>query len=102
MSRKLMALLVSSTMALGSISTSGWSAPASIRQIGASGVQAALPETRNVPPLAPAGAAGIREAQGSGGNELYIIGGFIVVFALLWVIDNGNDDDDVPSSSGTH
>jgi hypothetical protein len=102
MSRKLMVILVSSTMALGSISTGAWSAPASTQPIETSGVQTMIAETKNVPPLAPAGAARIREAQGAGGNELWIIGGFLAVYALLWILDSGNDDDDVPSGTGTH
>ena len=92
MSRKLMALLVSGTIALAPLSTSAWSAPGS----------SAPAETKNAPPLAPAGPAGIREAQGSGGNEAWIIGGFIAVFALLWIIDSGNDDNGVPAITGTN
>ena len=101
MSRKLMAILVSSTLALGSISTSGWSAPASAQQIGA---QSTLAGAQNAPPLTPAGAAGIREAQGATGNEGWIIAGFIGVFALLWLLDSGgdDDDDDTPSGTGTN
>ena len=96
MPRKLIALLISSTLAFSGVSTSGWSATG-VRQAPTDG--ATILEVKNVPPLAPAGAAGIRVAQGSGGNELYIIGGFIAVFALLWLIDSGNDGDDVPSGT---
>src|SRR5262245_60323538 len=100
MSRKLIALFVSTTIALANVSTAAWSAPASA-PLKASAVQAAKAESKNVPPLTPAGAAGIRQAQGSGGNELYYIGGFVAVFGLLWLIDSGNGDDDDNNSSGT-
>jgi hypothetical protein len=103
MSRRLTAILVSSAIALGSINTSAWSAPAWTQHIEAAAVQTAPPETKNVPPLAPAGAAGIREAQGAAGNEGWIIAGFIAVFALFWILDSdGDDDDDVPSGTGTN
>ena len=94
MSRKLMAILVSSTLALGTVSTSAWSATESASQVVASSV-------KNTPPLAPAGAAGIRQAQGSEGHELWILGGFIVVFGLLILIDSGNGNDN-EAPTGTH
>src|SRR5262245_57385013 len=101
MSRKLMAIFVASTLALGSISTSGWSAPAST-QVDTSGGQAARSETKNVPPLQPAGAAGVREAQGRG-NELWIIGGFIAVYVLLVLLGSNDDEEEaVPVTSGTN
>jgi hypothetical protein len=64
--------------------------------------KAAHARTKNLPPLAPAGAAGIREAQGAAGNEGWIIAGFIGVFALLWLLDSGGDDDDDEVPSGTN
>jgi hypothetical protein len=99
MSRKLIAVFLSTALALGSISTSAWSA-GSPRAAEASGMQAALVESKNVPPLSPAGAAGIREAQGAG-NQGWIIGGFIAVYLLLVLLDSGGDDDDDDISPGT-
>jgi hypothetical protein len=101
MSRKLTAIVVASTLALGSISTSAWSAPGQTQQVAVSGTEAARSEARNVPPLAPAGAAGIREAQG-GGNEVWIIGGFIALYVLLVLIGQDDDDDDTVPSTGTN
>ena len=99
MSRKLIAVFLSSTLALGSISTSAWSAPSSTPTIAVSDAQSAPTEPKNVPPLAPAGAAGIREAQGTG-NQGWIVGGFIAVYVLLVLLDGaGDDDDDAPSGT---
>jgi len=102
MPRKLIALFVASTLGLGSISTSAWSAPGPTQQVKASGATTARSEAKNVPPLAAAGAAGIREAQGAG-NELYILGGFVGVFVLLTLLDTDNDDNvPVPTTTGTN
>src|SRR5262245_34759823 len=102
MSRKLMAMFVASTLALGSISTSGWSAPTSTQVDTSGGQVTARSETKNVPPLQPAGAAGVREAQG-GGNELWIIGGFIGVYVLLVLLGSNDDEEEaVPVTSGTN
>jgi hypothetical protein len=101
MSRKLIAVLLSSTLSFGSISTSAWSAgPTHSNEM--SRVQTALLESKkNIPPLSPAGAAGIREAQGAG-NQGWILGGFIAVYLLLVLLDGaGDDDDDDDAPSGT-
>jgi hypothetical protein len=99
MSRKLIAVLLSSTLSFGSISTSAWSAgPTHSNDM--SGAQAALLESKNIPPLSPAGAAGIREAQGAG-NQGWILGGFIAVYLLLVLLDGAGDDDDDDAPSGT-
>ena len=100
MSRKLIAVLVSSTMMFANISTSAWSAAGAAQTVNAGGAQIAASETKNVPPLAPAGAAGIREAQGAG-NAGWIVGGFIAVYVLLVLLDGLGDDDDDDAPTGT-
>ena len=100
MSRKLIAVLLSTTLAFGSISTSAWSA-GSAQPTAAAAAQTALVESKNVPPLSPAGAAGIKQAQGTG-NQGWILAGFIGVYLLLVLLDGaGDDDDEVPSTTGT-
>jgi hypothetical protein len=100
MSRKLIAVLLSSSLAFGSISTSAWSA-GSTQSIEAPGAQTALVASKNSPPLSPAGAAGIREAQGTG-NQGWILAGFVGVYLLLVLLDGaGDDDDDISPGTGT-
>jgi hypothetical protein len=103
MSRKLIAIFVSIALAFGSISTNGWSAPAETQPIAASEMQGGVWETKNIPPLLPAGAAGVREAQGMGGNEAWILAGFIAAFLLFVLLDSGGDDDEdeIPAGTGT-
>jgi len=99
MSRKLMAVLVSTAMAFGSVSTSAWSAGEPAKQTAQTSVAA-----KNQSPLPAAGAAGIKQAQGAGDNSALILGGLIVgsiVLALLLT----EDDDDVgggPPTTGTN
>jgi hypothetical protein len=101
MSRKITALFLSSALALGSISTSAWSAPGSTQSIVPASTQTARAEGKNAPPLSPAGAAGIREAQGAG-NAGWILGGFVGVYLLLVLLDSGgDDDDDISPGTGT-
>ncbi|MGH7490229.1 MAG: hypothetical protein ACREMY_32175, partial [bacterium] len=63
MSRKMMAVLVSTAIALGSVSTSAWSAGEPAKQTTQTSVAA-----KNESPLPAAGAAGIKPAQGAGDN----------------------------------
>ena len=95
MSRKLMAALLSSTLVLGSVSTSAWSAPDAANQTQSD-------QTKNQAPLAPAGAAGIKQAQGVFGEypllTLALIGGAI---ALVWILLDDDDDDEEVPSTGT-
>jgi hypothetical protein len=95
MSRKLMAALLSSTLVLGTISTSAWSAP--------DANQAQSEQAQNQAPLPPAGAAGIKQAQGFIENypllTIAVIGG---VIALVWILlDDDDDDEEAPSTTGT-
>jgi hypothetical protein len=96
MSRKLMAVFLSSALAFGSVSTSAWSAS------NAPGSQAQSVQTvdpaRNQPPLPPAGAASIEQAQGFIRNyPLLTIAIVAGVVALVWILVDDDDD----SSTGT-
>jgi hypothetical protein len=89
MSRKLMAVLVSTAMALGSVSTSAWSAGEPAKQTTQTSVAA-----KNQSPLPAAGAAGIKQAQGAGDNSALILGGLIIgsiVLAILLTEDDENN-----------
>ena len=90
MSRKLMAMLVSSALVFGSVTTSAWSATET----------AAAAPTQNSSPLPAGGAAGIKEAQGFDENSpwlgLGIVAGIVII---AWVLlDDGDDDDEAPST----
>ena len=96
MSRKLMAVLLSSALVFGSVGTSAWSAP----DVGANQAQSVQGEpAKNQAPLPPAGAAGIQQAQGLLGNypllTLALIGGAI---ALVWLLIDDDDDEEAPST----
>ena len=87
MSRKMMAVLVSTAMAFSSIGPSAWAAGEPTKQT----TQTAA---KNQSPLPAGGAAGIKQAQGGGDNSALILGGLIVgsiVLAIL-LVDNGDDD----------
>jgi hypothetical protein len=93
MSRQLMAILVSSALAFGNISTSAWSAPAAAQSVAAA---------KNQAPLPPAGAAGIKQAQGQGIEPwaaIAIVAGIFLVGVLL--LESDDDDSGGPSTTGT-
>ena len=94
MSRKLMTALLSSTLILGSVSTSAWSAPDAANQ--------PQSDQTNRAPLPPAGAAGIKQAQGFIQDypilTIALIGG---VIALVWILLDDDDDDEEVPSTGT-
>jgi hypothetical protein len=96
MSRKLMAVLLSSALVFGSVGTSAWSAP-DVSNHAPSAQSADQP--KNQAPLPPAGAAGIQQAQGLLGNypllTLALIGGAI---ALVWILIDDDDDEEAPST----
>ena len=94
MMRKLAALIVSSAVLLGSM-TAASSAQSPSAQPGT-----AVPPTgtvladRNPTPLAPAGAAGIRQAQGISETAWHVIGlGFFGGVVLAMILIDGGDDD---------
>src|SRR5689334_18069298 len=98
MSRKLMAVLFSSVLVLGNVSTSAWSAS------GTPAAQAQAVQTadsaKNLAPLPAGGAAGIKEAQGFESNPWVGLGLVAVIVVVAWVLIDNNDNDD--SSSGTN
>ena len=94
MSRKLMAMLVSSALAFGSVTTSAWSATDS----------AGATPTQNSSPLPPGGAAGIKEAQGIENSPWLGLGIVAGIVIIAWVLldDGDDDDDDEAPSTGTN
>ena len=88
MSRKLMAVLVSTAMAFGGMSTSAWSAGEPAKQAAQTSAAA-----KNQSPLPAGGAAGIKQAQADGDNSALILGGLIVGTIIIAVL-LANDDDD--------
>jgi hypothetical protein len=89
-----------------SASTSAWSAP-----VGATAVQTAVATTdtaqvsaaaTNPSPLPPAGAAGIKEAQGFTVGPLLgvalVVGTVLIIYLLL---HDDRDDDEGPATTGT-
>jgi hypothetical protein len=99
MSRKLMALLVSSALVFGNVSTSAWSATETSNQV-TQAVQAA-DVTKNQSPLPPGSAAGIKEAQGSWENNPWVGLGLVAAIVIIaWILID-NDDDEEAVSTGT-
>ena len=98
MSRKLMAVLVSTAMAFGTVTTNAWAAGEPAKQAAQTSVAA-----KNQSPLPAAGAAGIKQAQGAGDNSALILGGLIVgsiVLALL-LVDDDDDGGGPPTGTGS-
>jgi len=98
MSRKLMAMLVSSAMVFGSVSTSAWSATDVSPKTQA--VQTAG-STKNQSPLPAGGAAGIKQAQGVEDSPWLGLGLVAAAVIIAWVLLDDDDGDD-DSSSGTN
>ena len=101
MSRKLMAVLLSSALVFGGVSTSAWSAPDVSGANQAQSVQSGE-QAKNQAPLPPAGAAGIKQAQGVFGEypllTLALVAGAV---ALVWILLDDDDDDEEAPSTGT-
>ena len=97
MSRKLMAMLVSSAMVFGSVSTSAWSAT-DISVPKTEAVQTA-DTSKNQSPLPAGGAAGIKRAQGFEDSPWLGLGLVAAAVIIAWVLLDDDDSDD--SSSGT-
>ena len=98
MSRKLMAVLLSSALAFGSISTSAWSATDIANNGQAQAAQTAN-SAKNQSPLPPGGAAGIKQAQGFEDSPWLGLGLVAAVVVIAWILLDDDDDDN--SSSGT-
>jgi hypothetical protein len=98
MSRKFIAVVLSSALVFGSVSTSAWSATTAPVKAQAEVVQ--VPDAaKNQSPLPPAGAAGIKQAQGFDEHSPWIgIGLVVLAVGVAWLL---LDDDDDDSSSGT-
>jgi hypothetical protein len=99
MTRKLIAISVASAIAFGSVSTSAWSASNITNSGQAQGVQTA-DVSKNQSPLQPGGAAGIKQAQGSGGIPPLTLALITGALVLVWILlGEDNDDDSVPSTA---
>jgi len=101
MSRKLMAMLVSSALVFGSVSTSAWSATDTVGATQAQTVQTA-DSPKNFSPLPPGGAAGIKQAQGIEDSPWLGLGIVAGIVIIAWVLLDDNDDDDEAPSTGTN
>jgi hypothetical protein len=88
MSRKLMAVLVSTALALGSVSTGALAAGEPTKQTAQTSVAA-----KNESPLPAGGAAGIKQAQGAADNSGWILAGLIAGSILLAILLTQDDDD---------
>ena len=98
MSRKLMAMLVSSALVFGSVSTSAWSATDRVGATQAQTVQTA-DSSKNFSPLPPGGAAGIKQAQGIEDSPWLGIGIVAGIVIIAWILlDDGDDDDEAPTT----
>jgi len=102
MSRKLMMVLLSSALAFGNMSTSAWSATDVSGPIDARPVQSA-DAIKNQAPLPPAGAAGIKQAQGfAEENSTLLIVAIGAALVALWILlDDDDDNDNAVSTTGT-
>lgn len=96
MSRKLMAMLVSSAMVFGSVSTSAWSAT----DVSAPQAVQTTETAKNQSPLPAGGAAGIKQAQGFEDSPWLGLGLVAAAVIIAWVLLDDDEDDD--SSSGTN
>ena len=93
MMRKVLALLVSSTMVLG-MNAGAWAQSPPTEQ----GKSVAAKPGGNPMPLTPGGAAGIKQAQGTGERIWNIVGiAFIVGVAVAMIVVDG-DDPEAPST----
>jgi hypothetical protein len=93
MSRKFMAVLLSSALAFGTVSTSAWAAN------DAANAQVQTTATTQQSPLPPAGAAGIKQAQGIENSPILGLG-LVAAFVLVaWLLLD--DDEEEESTPGT-
>lgn len=87
MSRKLMAVLVSTALALASVSTGASAAGEPTKQTAPTSVAA-----KNESPLPAGGAAGIKQAQGAADNSGWILAGLIVGSIALAILLTQDDE----------
>lgn len=100
MSRKLMAILVSSALVFGTVGTSAWSAPSGSKAVETQAVQTVAP-ANNPSPLPPAGAAGIKQAQGFQDSPWFGIGVVVGLFVIGVLLLQDDDDDEATSTTGS-
>jgi hypothetical protein len=93
-SRQLTALIVTSAIVFGNINGSAQPVAESQTQTQASSV------AKNEAPLKPAGAAGIRQAQGIEDLDVWFFSGLILA-AIVWVLVDNDDDDSSDSTQST-
>ena len=99
MSRGWMAVLIFSALLFGHGSTSAWSATDISGAIQAQSAQMGG-SAANQPPLSPAGAAGIKQAQGFVQEYPLLTVALVAgVIAIVWILLDDNDDDEVPSTA---
>src|SRR5262245_28285413 len=99
MSRKVLTVLLSGALAFSSVSTSAWSATDASGTVLPQSAQTNH-QTGSQAPLPPAGAAGIKQAQGLVHDFPLLsiaIGAGIVSLVWIWL-----DNDDATGSTGTH
>jgi hypothetical protein len=95
-----MAMLVSSALVFGSISTSAWSATDTVGATQTQTVQTS-DSPKNFSPLPPGAAAGIKEAQGIENSPWLGIGIVAGIVIIAWILLDDDDDDD-DSTPGTN
>ena len=98
MPRKLMTVLLSSALVLSAANTSAWSATDVAGGTQIRSVQTVDP-AKNQAPLPPAGAAGIKQAQGLSDYPGLTIALAIGIVALIWILVDDDGEDSV--STGT-
>jgi len=98
MPRKLMTVLLSSALVLSAANTSAWSASDVAGEKQIKSVQIVDP-SKNQAPLPPAGAAGIKQAQGLSDYPGLTIALAIGIVALIWILVDDDGEDSV--STGT-
>ena len=99
MSRKLMAVLISSALVFANVSTGAWSATDTPNVTEYKATQT-TDGARNLAPLPAGGVAGIKQAQGLEGSPLLGLGLVAAIVVIAWVlIDNQGDDDSTPSTN---
>jgi len=96
MSRKLMTILLSSTLVFANVSTPAWSATA-VSGAPQTASSASSDPVKNQAPLPPAGAAGIKQAQGLTDSPALMIAIAVGVIALIWIlVDDDGEDSGAP------
>jgi hypothetical protein len=96
----MIALLVSGAVFFGGVGAVSAAQRDLTRPIQSSEAKAPPQAPRNATPLAPGGAAGIKQAQGGGSNDWLLIGGGLLVgVGIIVLVGGGNDD---APSTGTN